>query len=349
MGLKESGLRGSLRSTSSVLPAFFDVTITNTNSPVQEGDILTVDYSADNTGDAQDTQDIRLEIDSVEEDRDSDITLLGAQSTTGTLEWDTTDEDETTYTATVLSDDDTDSVTVEIEDAIPDKLVSEYSFGNFSEANWPDDIGDIDIDNIDGLTADGDAFDGKGGVQGSDGDSGNSEPQTIWDVLDDDFAVGVAIETSDSNGSITGLRDDSLSNTQIFEVTVGDGQNQGNTSGRPALGMRDKNGDQLDIEADVDVDDGSSTHIIFNKVANSGSDAIEIWIDRNQVETSVNDDAGFDGTDATDERWGYFGTWKSDDSEVVSTLDCSIHKLSFYDDSLSESEIDSEFDRIAVS
>ena len=120
MGLKESGLRGSLRSTSSVLPAFFDVTITNTNSPVQEGDILTVDYSADNTGDAQDTQDIRLEIDSVEEDRDSDITLLGAQSTTGTLEWDTTDEDETTYTATVLSDDDTDSVTVEIESAIPD-------------------------------------------------------------------------------------------------------------------------------------------------------------------------------------------------------------------------------------
>ena len=124
MGLKESGLRGSLRSTSSVLPAFFDVTITNTNSPVQEGDILTVDYSADNTGDSQDTQDIRLEIDSVEEDRDSDITLLGAQSTTGTLEWDTTDEDEAEYTATVLSDDDSDSVIVEIEAAIPDSVVS---------------------------------------------------------------------------------------------------------------------------------------------------------------------------------------------------------------------------------
>ena len=134
MGLKESGLRGSLRSTSSVLPAFFDVTITNTNSPVQEGDILTVDYSADNTGDAQDTQDIRLEIDSVEEDRDSDITLLGAQSTTGSLEWDTTDEDETTYTATVLSDDDTDSVTVEIESAIPDSVID-----NFGEELYEDE------------------------------------------------------------------------------------------------------------------------------------------------------------------------------------------------------------------
>ena len=122
MGLKESGLRGSLRSTSSVLPAFFDVTITNTNSPVQEGDILTVDYGADNTGDAQDTQDIRLEIDSVQEDVDPDVMLAGGASTTGTLEWDTTDEAEAEYTATVLSDDDSDSVTVEIGSAIPDTL-----------------------------------------------------------------------------------------------------------------------------------------------------------------------------------------------------------------------------------
>ena len=126
MGLKEPGLRGSLRNTSSVLPAFFDVTITNTNSPVQEGDILTVDYSADNTGDAQDMQDIRLEIDSVQEDVDPDVMLAGGASTTGTLEWDTTDEAEAEYTATVLSDDDSDSVMVEIGSAIPDSVVSQY-------------------------------------------------------------------------------------------------------------------------------------------------------------------------------------------------------------------------------
>ena len=124
MGLKEPGLRGSLRNTGSVLPAFFDVTITNTNSPVQEGDILTVDYSADNTGDAQDMQDIRLEIDSVQEDVDPDVMLAGGASTTGTLEWDTTGEPEAEYTATVLSDDDSDSVIVEIGSAIPDTSVS---------------------------------------------------------------------------------------------------------------------------------------------------------------------------------------------------------------------------------
>ena len=150
MGLKESGLRGSLRSTSSVLPAFFDVTITNTNSPVQEGDILTVDYSADNTGDAQDMQDIRLEIDSVQEDVDPGVMLAGGASTTGTLEWDTTGEPEAEYTAAVLSNDDSDSVIVEIGSAIPDAqdLSEHYQFyledGSLPVSDQTDNNRDLD-------------------------------------------------------------------------------------------------------------------------------------------------------------------------------------------------------------
>ena len=138
MGLKEPGLRGSLRNTGSVVPAFFDVTITNTNSPVQEGDILTVDYSADNTGDAQDMQDIRLEIDSVQEDVDPNVMLAGGASTTGTLEWDTTGEAEAEYTATVLSDDDSDSVTVEIGSAIPDRGIFLDDFADNKTQNRDD-------------------------------------------------------------------------------------------------------------------------------------------------------------------------------------------------------------------
>jgi len=102
------------------IPAFFDVTITNTNTPVDEGDILTVDFNANNTGTFQDTQDIRLEIDNVEEDRDNNVTLDGGVSTTGTLQWDTTNETPAQYTATVLSNDDANSVTVQVESAIPD-------------------------------------------------------------------------------------------------------------------------------------------------------------------------------------------------------------------------------------
>ena len=216
MGLKESGLRGSFRSTSSVLPAFFDVTITNTNSPVQEGDILTVDYSADNTGDAQDTQDIRLEIDSVEEDRDSDITLLGAQSTTGTLEWDTTDEDETTYTATVLSDDDSDSVTVEIGSAIPDSgaLHSHFDFseedGNLPVSDLSGNGHDLDSGGYSGVnvTINGvqaAEFDGTDDVvttsDGGDNVSDESPPNTIALVLDcpENSEAGVFEGSPDGN------------------------------------------------------------------------------------------------------------------------------------------------------
>ena len=123
MGLKESGLRASVRSVSTVVPAFFDVAITNTNSPINEGDVLVVDYSVDNTGDSFETQDIRLEIDSVQEDADLDVSLSGGASDTGTLEWDTTGQGADTYEATVLSDDDSDTVTVEIPDAFFDVAI----------------------------------------------------------------------------------------------------------------------------------------------------------------------------------------------------------------------------------
>ena len=202
MGLKEPGLRGSLRNTGSVLPAFFDVTITNTNSPVQEGDILTVDYSADNTGDAQDMQDIRLEIDSVQEDVDPDVMLAGGASTTGTLEWDTTGEPEAEYTATVLSDDDSDSVMVEIGSAIPDSGIAHFdaqdgstvldssdnpvSFGN-SVDTWED----ISGENHDLTTTSG------GPTYVEEGINGN--PSLLFDGVDDIMDVTYSAAQSQPN------------------------------------------------------------------------------------------------------------------------------------------------------
>lgn len=109
--------------------AFFDVAISSTNSPVEEGSNLNVDYSVVNTGfSANNTQDIRLNIDSTEEDRDTNITLSPSSSTTGTLTWTTPSSSAGTYNASVLSDDDTasTSVTVEAGSAIPDSVVDNY-------------------------------------------------------------------------------------------------------------------------------------------------------------------------------------------------------------------------------
>ena len=200
MGLKESGLRGSLRSTSSVLPAFFDVTITNTNSPVQEGDILTVDYSADNTGDAQDTQDIRLEIDSVQEDVDPGVMLGGGASATGTLEWDTTGEAEAEYTATVLSDDDSDSVTVQIESAIPDSADYYVPFSEGTGTTASPEVGSLDINlNNGGAWENNEDYDG--GTAPTFGGSDTWITDGVGSFNTSEFSVGLWVKIDAADGA----------------------------------------------------------------------------------------------------------------------------------------------------
>ena len=179
MGLKESGLRASVRSVSTVVPAFFDVAITDTNSPINEGDVLVVDYSVDNTGDSFETQDIRLEIDSVQEDADLDVSLSGGASDTGTLEWDTTGQGADTYEATLLSDDDSDTVTVEIPDAFFDVAIQ--------STNSPVEEGEtLNVDYL---------VDNTGGVEGT------QDIRLEIDNTQEDVDTGV---TLDSGTSTTG-------------------------------------------------------------------------------------------------------------------------------------------------
>jgi hypothetical protein len=94
-------------------PAFFNVTIEDTNSPVNAGNNLTVDVTINNTGRMEGTQTIRLNIDG---QRDStELTLAGGTTQTITLEWRTSPGDQGTYTATVSSNDDSASTEVTVE------------------------------------------------------------------------------------------------------------------------------------------------------------------------------------------------------------------------------------------
>jgi len=100
---------------------FFAVEITGTNSPVEEGNILTVDADITNTGAAQGTQTIYL--------RDSSGTALDVQTVTVAkdatesvaLEWQTESGDAGAgQTVTVESDDDSDTTQVTVESSVPD-------------------------------------------------------------------------------------------------------------------------------------------------------------------------------------------------------------------------------------
>ena len=98
-------------------PAHFDVEITETNEPVEEEETLEVSADIENTGEVEDTQDIVLDIDGDAVDETS-LTLEGAESDSVTLEWETEADDAGEYTATVSSDDDSDSADVEVEEPL---------------------------------------------------------------------------------------------------------------------------------------------------------------------------------------------------------------------------------------
>jgi parallel beta-helix repeat protein len=91
----------------------FEVNITDTNSPVQEGDDLTVDANVTNTGNVTGTQIVQLDIDGTVLDSQS-ITLGSGESTPAVFVWKTRPGDAGEYIATVSSDDDNDTAPVEV-------------------------------------------------------------------------------------------------------------------------------------------------------------------------------------------------------------------------------------------
>ncbi|PSQ49528.1 hypothetical protein BRD19_03620 [Halobacteriales archaeon SW_7_65_23] len=91
-------------------PASFAVNVTDTTSPVAEGETLTVTANVTNVGDVQATQTVTLEdtgFDSLERDA-VDVTLAaGASNESVELEWATADGDAGTGDVTVASENDT--------------------------------------------------------------------------------------------------------------------------------------------------------------------------------------------------------------------------------------------------
>lgn len=100
--------------TDVVEPAHFDVTADSTNSPVEEGQTLSVTVTVENTGDEQGQQDLTLTVNSTERDQQS-VTLAPDASQTVTLEWATTAGDAGDYTAVVASDNTSDSIAVSVQ------------------------------------------------------------------------------------------------------------------------------------------------------------------------------------------------------------------------------------------
>jgi subtilisin family serine protease len=83
-------------------PANFAVAIDGTNSPVAEGETLSVDVDLANSGDTGGTQTVALTVGGQQRDA-TEVTLAGGESTTATLAWTTQAGSAGEYTATVAS------------------------------------------------------------------------------------------------------------------------------------------------------------------------------------------------------------------------------------------------------
>lgn len=96
----------------------FEVTLDATNSPVVEGEAVTVNATIENTGEVAGTQTIDLLIGDIFEDS-RNLTLDSNESTQIALEWQTQSGDAGTYQASVNSEDDFDSADVLVEEPAP--------------------------------------------------------------------------------------------------------------------------------------------------------------------------------------------------------------------------------------
>lgn len=104
---------GETKTFTTLPTSYFEVTITNTNSPIEETETLKVNTTITNTGDETDTQNITLEINGNQKDSKT-INLSNGETKQITLTWQTQEGDAGNHTATVSSQDESDHTEIEV-------------------------------------------------------------------------------------------------------------------------------------------------------------------------------------------------------------------------------------------
>ena len=225
---------------------------------------------------------------------------------------------------------------------IPDAAIHQWRFDEGAGETVSDSVGSEDgtISGADWTSNDwegGWALDGDGtGDYVSTGELGD-----FGENLHTDFALIATVETNDDSGTIMGVfhdPGDASTNAMEFGFDIEfDGD-----AGKIALRLRDDDGDPYTIQTDSRFDDGGRYRVVANKVANSGSDGIEIWINGEKVETTVESDGGFD--DPTSNFTVDMGILaRNNDGTFDRHLDGIIDNVIITDDSLSESEIKGDY------
>ena len=149
-------------------PPTFEVTLDNVDSEVTAGEDITVDYTVENTGDVEGTQDIELLVGSSggAPEKTTQTTISGGQRTNGTFTYTTTEEEIGEVAVTVNTEDDSSEQTVTVNepptfevtlDSVPeavtarDTLAVDYTITNTGDIEGTKNV-ELRIDSGSGFT-----------------------------------------------------------------------------------------------------------------------------------------------------------------------------------------------------
>ncbi|MFB6233364.1 MAG: right-handed parallel beta-helix repeat-containing protein [Haloarculaceae archaeon] len=232
-------------------PAYFDVTITETNEPVVEGETLRVNGTVNNTGTLQAQRTVNFTDFSGTEVDSASFDLAGGEQGTFNFTWNTQSGDGGTDSVTVASPDENDSSTVTVDNEA-------YFDVSIAQTNAPvtegetlrvdgtvDNTGDdqgqktVNLTDFGGTEVDSASFDLSGGEQGT--------FNFTWNTRSGDAGSGaVTVASPDENDTST--------------ITV-DAQSTGGGSSSSSGGVNDGEEtieDGIDAEPDVAVEVGAA-------------------------------------------------------------------------------------------
>lgn len=213
------------------------------------------------------------------------------------------------------------------------KLVHRWYLSEDS-APFVDQIGNADSTSVTGTTqVTGDYVDGAA----RDGDGTDDVIETTtWGSfgsnMDTDFAIAFSFKATATSGAFIGIQNPN-DNTTVY-ADIGDLA----SGGEITFFIRDSNGNNISISTDNTYNDDIPHRVVLNKTGNTGSD-LEIWIDGNQVATTVDSDQSF--SSPTDFEVGVPIFSYDDSGTITRYFDGIQDDVCIFDNSLTQTEIES--------
>jgi len=308
------------------------------------GETLTVDYSVENTGNADGTQTITLDIDSTQEDSESQ-SLTFKTPANSSLDWQTQAGDAGNFTATVASDDDSAADAVSVVGAVPNKAVHRWQLDDVASGTVTDSIGSADGTVFGVSSVSGDYQGGSAGGGDGVGDYiSTTALGSFGSNLDTDFAIAYTIDNftttvQDGEEVPCGVANTGSGGSAI-ECYI---QQSVFNDGGVRLVLRDDADNFYTVSTDTGhVADGNKHRVLVNKTDNTGG-GTSIYIDGSAVATSAGIDQGFGSGALVDFTDPWFLFARSNSGSADLHLDGTLDDHIIYGDSLTSGEITDDY------